>query len=67
MVLIERIFYEVGAITFDFIYFSVAPSGVFVASKCTSKLISYANRHALVDKSIAAVSDNLFECLQFLE
>lgn len=67
MVLVEKVFYELGGLIGDFIFISIAPTGVFTASKVVSKFSSIASQHVLVDRTVERISENLFECLPFIE
>jgi len=60
----ERICYEVGSATAEiFLFTFVGPSG-YTAYKCLSKV---ANLHKIDSDDVDVLSNNLFECLPFIE
>lgn len=75
MVLVEKIFYKTGELLADIVYYGTRPvvtlSALHIAVKNTDEIISglssLAKEHALKDKSIVGVTENLFECLEYLD
>ena len=72
MVLIERVCYTIGGVIADFILLAFAPTSVLTASKvlkasnCWGKFSRFATKVSLVDKSPEAITENIFECLPYL-
>lgn len=70
MVLIERLCYNVGVVLADVVYYSVVPTSAVVIGKVTNggrAVSEFAAKHVLIDKSADAISENLFECLQYID
>lgn len=67
MVLVERISYQVGRVVGDVIYFTAAPTIIVIGGKCAGKIQNLASKVALADKSPAAITENVFKCLPFIE
>lgn len=67
MVLIERICYEVGAFVADVLIIGIAPTGVRRAYYVAKGFSCFAENHALRATTAEEVSNNLFECLPFME
>jgi hypothetical protein len=63
----EQIAYLLGQITADIILFSLMPTSGFAAYKAFGKFADFAYAHRLRDKSPEAISDNLFECLPYID
>ena len=51
----------------DLILVSVTPTAAFTTVKVVNKFTSFATAHALKNKTVDVISENLFECLPFLE
>jgi hypothetical protein len=67
MVLIEKVFYELGGLVADVAIFTIMPISCFTSVKVVSKFSKFATEHALVKGSIDVVTTNLYDCLQFIE
>lgn len=74
MVIAERLCYRLGEVLADIILISVGPTSLFTTMKVTQKTIKvtqkfskFAILHSIDSTSVDAVSENLFECLPFLE
>jgi hypothetical protein len=67
MVLIEKVFYELGGLVADVVIFTVMPIGCFTSVKVVTKFSKFATGHALVKGSIDGLTNNLYDCLQYIE
>lgn len=67
MVLIEKVCYKLGEVIVDVALFSVTPAGLYSTYKVASKFSMFAAEHSLKNKTVDIISENLFECLPFLE
>ena len=66
MVLTEKIAYYAGELFADFVFFTLMPTSGFAAYKVFLRFNKFAKSHSLVDKSVEAVSENLFKCLPYI-
>lgn len=63
----ERIAYHIGEVIGDAILISMFPTAGFAYFKVTTKISKIACEHKIISTCVDAVSENLFECLPFLE
>ena len=62
--MIEQFCYYAGVVTVDIVTYSVFGQGAFMAY---SSLKLVAKNHKIITHSVDAVSENLFECLQYID
>lgn len=67
MVLIEKSCYQIGRIISNILYVATAPTVIAVSTKCARKFTVLVSNLSLKDKSRAAITENVFKCLDFLE
>jgi len=67
MVLIERISYEIGGILADVILVSTLPTGGFTVYKLATRLSKFATDHSTYGFTPDQLTENIFECLPFIE
>jgi ABC-type transport system involved in Fe-S cluster assembly fused permease/ATPase subunit len=67
MVLTQKILYYAGAVAADVVLVTVTPYSVYTVYKVASRVSIFATTHALKNKTAEVVSENLFNCLQFLD
>lgn len=62
--LIERFCYAAGEVVGDIIYFTaVSQTGVAAYLKVSK----FATAHSLKDKNAEAITDNVFQCLEYID
>ena len=64
MVLAEAIAYELGKVTADIVIITIAGPGVF---SLVNKVNCIAKAHKLVNVTASVVTNNVFECLQYID
>ena len=67
MVLIEQLCYKLSNRLGDVILFDVCPMSVAVYAKCANKFNKSSSRVALKERTIEAISNNLFDCLDYID
>ena len=67
MVSIERVSYELGGIIADIIMISVLPSSGFTVYKFATKFANFATAHSVSGFSPDEITENVFQCLPFLD
>jgi hypothetical protein len=67
MVFIQKVCYELGGLIADAVFITVMPIGCFTSVKVATKFSKFATEHALVKSSLDVVTNNLYDCLQFIE
>ena len=76
MVFTDRLSYQLGMLVGDLIMFSFLPTSGFAAykcliklsnSKCLRKLSNFANAHSISRFGADYVTENLFECLPYVD
>lgn len=67
MVLTEKLSYYAGELFADFVFLTFMPTSGFAVYKVVLRFNSFAKSHSLVEKSLEAVSDNLFKCLPYID
>jgi hypothetical protein len=67
MPFVEKILYYTGAVAADIVLVTVTPYSAYTVYRVASKVSVFATTHALKNKTVEVVSENLFNCLQFLD
>ena len=77
--LIDRIAYYTGQVIVDMVVYSIGGTGTIVALNFSEKLSpvavrtmytsfsTFATSHAINKTEVGAITDNLFNCLEFLD
>jgi DNA-binding transcriptional regulator YdaS (Cro superfamily) len=67
MVLVERVCYEIGGLLADALIIGVVPTGITRTYMVAKGVSRFASEHALKIESLDDISENLFECLKYLD
>jgi NADPH-dependent curcumin reductase CurA len=75
MVLLEKVFYNLGGAIADVVLFSTRPAASVAAIGCVTKyggsavkkISKFATEVALKDRTQANISENLFKCLEYID
>jgi len=65
--LIEKYSYRLGLLIGDLILLSFLPTSGFATYKIALKFSDFANRHSISKYGSDYISENLFQCLQYLD
>ena len=67
MVLTEKLAYYAGELLADLVFYTLMPTSGFAVFKVVVRFNEFAKRHSLANKSIEVVSENLFQCLPYID
>jgi NADPH-dependent curcumin reductase CurA len=75
MVLIEKVFYNLGGALADVVIFSTKPAASIAAIGCVTKyggtavkkFSTFATGVTLKDRTLDSISENLFKCLDYID